>query len=585
MPEPRIIYDGYLSFDGGVDYGRAASDLPANQVSRAINATFRGGYPRSRPKIKRITLTTDMFADPALAFYRFQGAGGYVDDDGVGSIFLSLEGELFRIDVESSAPRCARVHGDELKNNPNRERCAFVQAENFLIVQDGQSNAWIWDGIALTRAGDGQIPVGDVMAYGIGRLWVANGNAYYGGDLVNSDPALGRASLLRFTENDYLSEGGAFSVAGRGSAITGMAFPARNGTVSGEGSLMVFTRDGIWEFSAPVDRDVWKDLQRPIQTYALLDYGATSHESIVPVNGDLFYRSEDGVRSFFFAERDFSTSWGNAPVSREVGPVLARDSKKLLSGCSAVNFDGRLLVTAEPNTGNRGIYHGRLVVLDFDLITGMRQKLPPAWDGEWEFDGVRILQILTVDCSTGRRCFIIGLDDSDVLGLWELFTDEASKRKSETVAWELYLRSLSFQAPLFKKQLRSAEFWLDEIGGNSITVDGYYRRDNHGCWVPWARYSGSGQGCGITLTDDCSNPIQTHTVSAVRVGFPLAPASYDETACESRLDGYEFSVRLKFSGPATLKKLRLSAQLLDQDINPATTDSCAAIETDCRTCS
>lgn len=585
MPEPRIIYDGYLSFDGGVDSGRAASDLPPNQVARALNATFRGGYPRNRPKIERINFTPDQFAVPAIEFYRFQGAAGYVDDDGVASVFLSLEGELFRIDVESASPHCTRVHGDDLKNNPSRERVAYVQAENFLVAQDGQSNALIWDGIKLTRAGDGQIPVGTVMAYGIGRLWVANGTAYYGGDLVNSDPALGRASVLRFTENDYLSEGGSFSVAGKGSPITGMAFPARNGTVSGEGSLMVFTRDAIWEFSAPVNRDVWKDLERPIQTYALLDYGATSHESIVPVNGDLFYRSEDGVRSFFFAERDFRTSWGNAPVSREVGPVLSRDSKKLLSSCSAVNFDGRLLVTAEPVSGSRGTHHSRVVVLDFDLIMGMRQKLPPAWDGEWTFTGVRILQLLTVDGSTGRRCFIVGLDDDDVLGLWELHTDEESRRKSESVEWELYLRSLPFESPLFRKQLRSAELWLDDVRGSSITVDGYYRRDGHGCWVPWARYSGNGRGCGITLPSGCGVPVQSSPVAAGRVGFPLAPASYDSTTCDSRLDGYDFAVRLKFNAPATLKKVRLSAQILDQDINPATTDACVALEGDCQTCS
>ncbi len=35
------------------------------------------------------------------------------------------------------------------------------------------------------------------MAYGKGRLWVARGSEYYGGDLVYGDPIYGRNSVIR----------------------------------------------------------------------------------------------------------------------------------------------------------------------------------------------------------------------------------------------------------------------------------------------------------------------------------------------------------------------------------------------------
>lgn len=581
--DPKFVSDGFLSLEGGVDAGRPPSILDENQCARAINGTFRGGYFKCRPRAKRLSFTTDDFTTTALEIDLFQGAGAYVDDDGNGAVLLSLNGHIYRFELDSPDPQGTRLSSNTVLNSPVLEKAWFCQGESYCIIQDGQSRALVWDGLSLTRTGDGQIPVGTRMTYGLGRLWVAQGRAYYGGDLVDSDPEKGRKSILYFTENEFLTEGGAFAVPTQSGEITGLAFTAQPDTASGEGSLMITTRTGIYQFAAPVDRDVWRVLEQPLQRNALLNFGATSHESIAVVNGDLFFMAEDGVRSFYFARRDFG-GFGNTPVSGEVSKAVPGQDKELLSYASAVNFDNRLIMTAEPRRTLRGTVHGRMVVLDFHLVSNMRTKLAPAWDGEWTFD-FEPFQILTVDTRKGRRCIIVGIDENDLIGLWELLPDGRVDYGSDSPVMELHSRSFVFQSPTTKKRLQHAEFWLGNVRGAAINVDGWYKSDPSDCWVPWARYTGTGQTCmstpGIAA---CSIPTLTREANNPRVGFPPAPSSVDEDKCEDRRDGYEFQVRLKFSAPCVLQKLKVRAEVLDQNTNPKVSQTCVTLSEDCSTC-
>ena len=117
--------------------------------------------------------------------------------------------------------------------SPTADHVFFQQAENWLVVQDQQSPPYLYNGGSLRRATGEEVPIGGPMAYGKGRLWVANGSEYYGGDLVYGDPAYGRDSVIRFTENTFLNEGGAFAVSN--GPITGLAFGANLDTSLGLG--------------------------------------------------------------------------------------------------------------------------------------------------------------------------------------------------------------------------------------------------------------------------------------------------------------------------------------------------------------
>ena len=58
--------------------------------------------------------------------------------------------------------------------DPQASHVYFQQAENWLIVQDGQNQPYLYNGSTLRRATGDEVPVGGPMAYGKGRLWVDN---------------------------------------------------------------------------------------------------------------------------------------------------------------------------------------------------------------------------------------------------------------------------------------------------------------------------------------------------------------------------------------------------------------------------
>lgn len=580
--EPTTIFDGFLSMEGGVDGGRPASMLSPIQGHSASNTSFRGGYPHRRPTVRQLSYSLPNPMKDLMDTGKFQGAGAYVDTDGNGYVWLAVSGRLVRVNISDGTPAMEEPN-PAVVNSSLRDKAWFLQAENYLLVQDGQGPCSVFDGISLYNNTAGQIPVGTRMAYGLGRIWIADGRTYVGGDLIYSDPAKGVGSILYFTENEYLAEGGKFAVPASDIEITGLAFTAVQDSASGEGSLMVFTAKGIYEFAAPVDRTTWRDLEAPIQTFSLLNFGSTSHEAIVPVNGDLFFRSEDGVRSFYFARRDFGT-WGNTPISREVGNILAKDQRRWLGYASAVLFDNRVLITAQPERTERGTIHRKLVAIDFDLVSGMREKLPPAWEGEWSFDDFSVLQVLTVDTALGRRCILVAMNSTnEQIQLWELDLESEPAKADEDLEWQIVTRAYQFSDPMGLKRLKNLELWLDDVQ-RELTVDAYYKANSSGCWVPWARYVTDVDSC-VTLSEEtCNPPTFPQSTGRSRIGFGLAPTSVNITDCNQRRDGYEFQVKLQFSGPCTLKKLRLSAQVLDETTNPQPPTVCTSISEPCVSC-
>ena len=439
--DPGVQADGLLNVLGGIDSGRFPHLLSQNQVSWAVNCSFRGGLPAQRPGFNLETLVfqdteeKDWFEQKV-----FQGSGVYNEE-----IICLLGGRLFRIvprdnfEVKEITPTLGvdttttfitpavdasitfsvtSTNGIEVNypafifggkyivtsktnttltltnysgtpgvnvpvgtvlrySDPNPsflKQSWFQQVEDTMVIQDGLSRAILYDGKSRrSEPENNEVPTGTAMAYGMGRLWVAlNGRELIAGDINN-----GPTSPLEFTENDYLNEGGKFLIPGGAGDITGMAFIANLDTSLGQGPLQVFTKKSIFSINAPVDRDTWKNLQNPIQTQSGIA-GTLSQDSIVSVNGDLFYRSRDGMRSFFLSRREFGT-WGNTPASREMTRALENDQEPWMYNTSAVLFDNRLLWTLRPRNDGFGNYFEGLGVLDFEPLAAMGQKLNPIY--------------------------------------------------------------------------------------------------------------------------------------------------------------------------------------------------------------
>jgi hypothetical protein len=249
IADSTLLLEGQRDFSGGMDSSRAPNLISDNAVSRAVNVTFRGGTPITRPGFRQLILANaDVEANGGLDSFvngLFQGGFYYQDRraDKNPCVFSVMSGFVIKIDLGTyevqrvypvveatniiagesyiiktvgtttwtSYGASSNNIGEQFVSNSSSGAgtgtaysinpmdiyadCYFVQAENYLIIQDGSSAPRIWDGDNLWISGFGpagstgkisQVPIGTVMAYGQGRLFVANTERTSGtaGDLV-----------------------------------------------------------------------------------------------------------------------------------------------------------------------------------------------------------------------------------------------------------------------------------------------------------------------------------------------------------------------------------------------------------------
>jgi hypothetical protein len=409
-------------------------------------------------------------------------------------------------------------------NDPGLPIGWSVQLGNYWVYQDSQSWPVIFNGSGSRRSDPAkkEIPVGNVMSYAAGRLIVAlpDRHTYRIGDLLfgpSGTQANGyRDAVLRFTENDFLNEGGdyqarVFGAPASDGPITAMHAVAMCDTQLGQGPLMVGTPYNVFTVSLPFDRTVWKDMTNPMQTNSPL-LGPTGQDTMVLVNTDVWYRSIDGIRSYIMAQRQFQT-WGNTPMSAEIWDVLSADTESLLEHGSSVLFDNRLLTTVAPvPSAGHGIYHLGLAVMDFNLISTMSNKTAPVWEGVWK--DLRILKILKGMVGSVERCFAYTLSCNDEIELWELTTDTCFDGNRTPINWGFELPSYNFGNSDQFKRLETARIILNNILGD-LTGTVKYQSDQHPCWTDWDSFK------ACAKMEDCCISRTTTTVG--NFTLPVAP--------------------------------------------------------------
>lgn len=457
--------------------------------------------------------------------------------------------------------------------DPNSERlgiCYMVQAEDFLIAQDGLSKAFIFDGGNSRRAmtEDNEVPTGTVMAYGRGRLWVAiGGNRFVASDIVYGPTGTTdydrRDAILKFTENTFLAGGGAFTAHGE---ITAMVFISSMDVSTGQGPLQVITEDAFCSVDAPAERESWAAVRDPIQTISLLANGATSFYGTVPTtNGDIFYRALDGLRTFFVSRREYG-SWGNTPISGEMDNVISDDAEDLLKYQSAITFDNRLLFTVGSRPTRRGAYWKGIGVLDFDTISSMRDREPPVYDGTWT--GVDPVWLFSGKYGRTERAFIAALNSDGENELWEISTGHQFDDEEGRIKWTIITRGFNFQDPLEMVRLENLELFIKNVIGDcDITVS--YRPDDYPCWFQWTADSVCANYRRCSSWGNCETPINFRGGYKTRIGFGQPPDS-DETndGKPSRL-GYTHQLKIEVEGYGEIGKLKLVATRVDEEPAPA----------------
>jgi hypothetical protein len=593
ITDKGILMDGITTLVGGMDSGRSPSTVGQQQCSYASNATFRGGFAKTRPLFKRLKFTgTD--ASTFLAA-RFQGAMWFTENDDDGYIIAVAGGQIYQI--EPPRTPAGWLVSDITNNAPmdtNSERVWMVQAKenlakNYLIIQDGAHRPYIYDPVNGGRysvEADKEVPTGTgPMAYGHGRLWVAQGSNFVAGDIAN-----GTNGVLKFSENEYVTGGGAFRVPLGSGDITAMCFTHAPNTAIGEGELIVFTSNGACSVTVPANRYDWFATTDPAQKVVLINNGSMSQFSTELANGDVLFRAKDGIRSLVQAVRDFS-QFGNTPISREVSAILRDDDPHYLRYTSGVLFDNRYLLTNNSYRDSaKGVAFKGLVVLDFDLISSMTQKAPAAYDGYWQLDvtrssetvNIQWLHIITGMFRHTEQCFCFGRAGNDgATEMWELLPSNSPSMFDEDydtgggstdgepifnkVTSAVETASYNFGTGGSAKKLESADMWVDEIVG-VVTFDIDFRPDQYPVWIDWQTFSISAkfEDCGTDVAGtSCVGEYLPQTYlpqyrPRLQVGAP--PDTVEDATGTPYNYGWEFAAKIKWTGKARIKMLRLKAR-------------------------
>lgn len=424
---------------------------------------------------------------------KFQCALAYSPHYGDDCIMAVIGGRLFKIvpDLKTANVTevvCGTENPPALRNPENLPIAYMVQADKWLVVQDGTSKPMLYDGSNCRRATSvldrekSEVPVGTIMAYGMGRICVVvNKRDVAFGDLYGSHDLPDAAdSIPFFTERNFIAEGFDAAIPFQQGIATGMAFFPQLDTSTGNGQLLVFAERGAASFFLSLPREVWKTSS--FQILALLTTGMRGHRAIAPVNEDLWFRADDGVRNYRQA-RSESTGYAHIPVSTELKQYLDNDTQWLLQYGSVIYFDNRVLATISParNTcrldnddafvfsDNRPHFNG-MAVVDFDILSSFGVDSRPAWEGRWNFPNkIRVLQLLTGQFKGISRAFAFCLDENDQTQLFEISKSDVNDWDEQRIEWEFVSRAFDFSklsqdsTPYNEVELYDADLWLTGI--------------------------------------------------------------------------------------------------------------------------
>jgi len=495
-------------------------------------------------------------------------------------IIYQMGGRIYqcRVDTDNSIVDLSAAFG--LTNPATTDKAFYAQGESFLVIQAGDYGQvpvptlpLFWDGtklrrsVGLTGSPTAELPAATCMVYYGDRLWYAQARVYTAGDIVfgpsGTAPYNKTDSILKVTENPLAVGGDGFSVPTSSGNIRALSYTANLDTSLGQGPLYVFTRGQIYQLIVPVTRADWiaaNTNNMPQQTVSQIANGTASDTCVVPVNGDLFYQSLDpAIRSLISAIKYYG-QWGNVPISNNEIRVIGENDRSLLHFASGIEFDNRLIQTALPTQTPSGVVHKALVPLDFDIISTLEERLPPAWEGVYET--LPTYQLLAGNFGGRPRAFAVVQSSTGAVQLWEMtdFAQNDTNTAGESrITWLVETPAYTFGDEDQFKELDNAEFWFDNISGTCL-FKLQYRQDGSLCWIDWhqwiictARNSVEAGLQKYPIIEYCESD-QRPVVMPKAPGFGCSPTNQRPTNF-----GYQFQLRLQVKGFCRLRSIRIFA--------------------------
>ena len=472
------------SLIGGMNSGLDPALLPLTQYSFGVNVSSRSGLVHTRPVFESVAVVQDGI---------FQGGDTY-SWMGIERIVYAISGRLYSITLADSK---ITDHGEAMMMSATALRCVFCQVDRYMVVQDGVSVPVIIEGDVARRADQStedstqktgfEVPIGTIMAYGQGRLFVkptvlgsgADGSrSFYAGDIqIPESPA----TVLQFTETEYLSGGGSISLPSDMGQITGMCFMRNAGTGSGVGALIVFGERGVSAFAVSAPRADWSNID--ISQVLFQDVGSFSPFSMTPVNSDIYFRSQDGIRSLSYSTTEAKSSGSNAifnvPLSFEATTILENDTLGAMRFTEMAFVNNRVYCLSVPADTTFPAFRA-MISLDAESVGSISSPTAPIYDGVWTGYNFMALAVASKDGYNALYAFINRDGHNELAYLNEAVQMDPSGLPT---LCRVETRNYDFSFPTFNKTLGKVVLDLTQVvGDGSITV--YYRPNGYPFWAP-----------------------------------------------------------------------------------------------------
>lgn len=562
------VADGQLDFVSGVDSSRPTTiqsenmpnGLSRSSLSWANNCTMRGGGITQRTGFRRVCKIHDSTG-------LYNGGFMYEQTTGFPYLIVAISGRFHRIRVDTDNSIDVIPSPAFPATEPFYH---FVQGEEFMVVQAGDYTTLplFFDGVTM-RQSNGlavvprELPAAGPMVYYQGRIWYAYFRQYTAGDIVRGPSGTApynlRDSILKVTENPLAIGGDGFAVPSQAGNIRALQYTANLDKTLGEGTLYIFTRQQVYANDIPITRSDWTaatDNTPPFQRVVQRKNGGVSDRSIVASNGDLFYQSlEPGIRSLFVSLRNFD-QWGNAQISNNIQRALAFNDRALMRFGSGIEFGSRMYQAILPEQRAQGVVSRGIATLDFDPITTLGEKKPPAWEGLYE--GMDVLQLFSGDFGGRERAFaVIVSKDDDGIELWEITNDLRFDNVDTRVNWYVEFPAYTWGREFDLKRLDGGEMWIDKLFG-TVDMKIYYRVDANPCWLLWhaVKFCTARSTCE-TVDDPICYPTEVLRESGkFPVTFPVPPlAPCDDINARPMNIGHQFQVKVMISGWCRIRGL------------------------------
>jgi hypothetical protein len=276
---------------------------------------------------------------------------------------------------------------------------------------------------------------------------------------------------LRFTETQYLSEGGANGTPEELGSITTLAAQRNSINGTGVGTTYAICRDGVCAFDFSVPRAYWK--QTGISSVLFRGGGSIAPNGSVSVNNQVAYRSIDGIRVVAYTLSEEAGGTGalsSSVVSRAVDLWFDKETEDGQRRAFSTHADNRLFTTVNLGKDKIGAVCWDVAADNFQGF----MEASTAWNGLWTQNMSAAVSIM----HEGRRkaCFI--MNDGAVCVL----SDTAQDYGKNPVWSRIETAAFSFGDPVANKKLDYVDLDVSDVS-ETTEFRVWTRPSGHPFWL------------------------------------------------------------------------------------------------------